>query len=148
MFTYDNKTVQSTLPTLKDEEKEHDMCPQDECLSNTNGTPHQRWIKSTEQLIRKKGNGHRVHICGWISEKTGHLRLLNKQLATEALLPEDQMLPVTDSCKIIYPGKGFDDWWDLKQLMDQMVHGINIFEQSHLDQIGIFLFNCYQVFIY
>ena len=47
-----------------------------------------------------------------------------------------------ESCNIIYPGKGFDDWWDLKQLMEKMVHAINIFEQTHPNQIGIFLFDC------
>ena len=70
------------------------------------------------------------------------MRLSNEQLAAEALLPEEQRLPVTDLHKIIYPGKEFDDWWDLKQLMEQMVHAINIFKQSHPDQIGIFLFDC------
>ena len=59
-----------------------------------------------------------------------------------ALLLEDQRLPITKSHKIIHPGKGFDDWWDLKQLMEQMVHTINIFKQTHPNQIGIFLFNC------
>ena len=29
---------------------------------------------------------------------------------------------------MIYPGKGHDDWWDLKQLMAAMVHTIAIFE--------------------
>ena len=77
---------------------------------------------------QKEGKWMQSHICGWINEKTGHLRLSNEQLAAEALLPEDQRLPVTDSHKIIYPGNGFDNWWDLKQLMDQMVHTINIFE--------------------
>lgn len=142
MSTYDDKTMQPTPPTLKDGEKEHVLCPQDECLASTNDAPRRRWLKSTEQPIRKKGNGRGVHIYGWVSEKTGHLRLSDEQLVAEALLPEDQRLPITDSRKIIYPGKGFDDWWDLKQLMDQMVHTIDIFERSHPDQIGIFLFDC------
>ena len=142
MSTYDDETMQPTPPTHKDGEKEHILCPQDECLTSTNDAPHWRWMKSTEHPIRKKGNGCGVHICGWISKKTGHLRLSNEQLAAEALLPEDQRLPVMDSHKIIYPGKGFDDWWDLKQLMDQMVHTINIFRWLHPDQIGIFLFDC------
>ena len=109
MSTYDDKTMQPTPPTLKDGEKEHVLCPQDECLASTNDAPQRRWLKSTEQPIRKKGNGCSVHICGWISEKTGHLRLLDEQLAAEALLPEERRLPVTNLCKIIYPGKGFDD---------------------------------------
>ena len=109
MSTYDDKTMQPTPPTLKDGEKEHVLCPQDECLASTNDAPRQRWLKSTEQPIRQKGNGCSVHICGWISEKTGHLRLLDEQLAAEALLPEERRLPVTNLRKIIYPGKGLDD---------------------------------------
>ena len=97
------------------------------------------WAQLKEQPLRRKGNGHGVHVCGWISKKTGHLRLSDEQLA---LLLEDQRPPITESHRIIYPGKGFDDWLDLKQLMEQMVHAINIFEQTHSDQIGIFLFNC------
>ena len=70
------------------------------------------------------------------------MRLSDKQIAAQALLPEDQRLEITDSRKIIYPGKGFDDWWDLKQLMDAMVHTINIFEVTHPGKVGVFLFNC------
>ena len=59
----------------------------------------------------------------------GHLRLSDEQLAVQATLPEAQCLPVTESCVIIYPGEGHDDWWDLKQLMDAMVHTIDFTEK-------------------
>ena len=131
MATYDDETMQPT--------KEHVLIPQDECLAHTNDAPCHIWALLKEQPLRRKGNRYGVHVCGWISEKTGHLRLSDEQLA---LLLEDQRLPITKSHKIIYPGKGFDDWWDLKQLMEQMAHTINIFKQTHPNQIGIFLFNC------
>lgn len=67
-----------------------------------------------------------TYVCGWISEETGQLRLSKKQLTAQAALPEDQCLEVTNSHVIIHPGKGFDDRWDLQQLMDVMVHVINI----------------------
>ena len=60
----------------------------------------------------------------------------------QALLPEDQCLKVTDSTKIIYPGKNHDVWWDLPQLMEQMKHAINIFGHLHPDKVMIWLFDC------
>ena len=100
------------------------------------------WLQSKQQPLKKKGKGWGIHICGWISEETGHLRLLDEQLAAQATLPKAQHLPVTESCVIIYPGKGHDDWWDLKQPMDAMVHTIDIFEFTHARKVGIWLFNC------
>ena len=70
------------------------------------------------------------------------MRLSEEQIAAQAKLLPDQQLKVTDSRVIIYPGKGHDDWWDLKQLMVAMVHTIAIFEATHQGKIGIFLFDC------
>ena len=100
------------------------------------------WMQKKQQPLKKKGNRWGIHICGWVSEETGHQRLSDEQIAAQAALPEDQCLPVTDSHIIIYPGKGFDNWWDLKQLMNTMVHAINIFEHTHPGKVGVFLFDC------
>ena len=89
------------------------------------------WMQKKQQPLKKKGNRCRIHICGWISKETRHLRLLDEQIAAQATLPKDECLLVTNSRVIIYPGKGFDDWWDLKQLMDAMVHTITIFKYTH-----------------
>ena len=80
----------------------------------------------------------------WVGQQRNRAleRLSEEQLAAQAALPEDQCLPVTDSHIIIYPGKGFDDWWNLKQLMDAMVHTINIFEYTHPGKVSDFLFDC------
>jgi hypothetical protein len=72
----------------------------------------------------------------------GHLKLSDEQIVAQSTLPESQRLKVTDSQKIIYPGKNHDGWWDLAQLMDQMQHAIDIFEFLHPDKVGIWLFNC------
>ena len=60
----------------------------------------------------------------------------------KAILPEAQCLPVTESCVITYPGKGHDDWWDLKQLMDAMVRTIDIFKFTHPGKVIVWLFDC------
>lgn len=70
------------------------------------------------------------------------MKLSDEQIAAQSKLPKLQCLKVTNSHKIIYPGKNHDAWWDLKQLMDQMQHAINIFEYLHPDKVGIWLFNC------
>ena len=69
-------------------------------------------MQSKQQPLKKKGKGRGVHICGWISEEIGHLRLSDEQLAAQVTLPEAQRLPITKSCVITYPGKGHDYWWD------------------------------------
>jgi hypothetical protein len=70
------------------------------------------------------------------------LKLSDEQIAAQSKLPKSQCLKVTDSRKIIYLGKNHDAWWDLKQLMDQMQHAVNIFEYLHPDKVGIWLFDC------
>ena len=142
MSTYDDETLEPTPPTLGPGEKEHVLCPQDKCLNHTNDGPCCQWLQKKQQPLKKKGNGCRIHICGWISEQTGHLRFSDKQLTAHAALPEGQCLQVTDSHVIIYLGKGFNDWWDLQQLMNTMVHTIDISEFTHMGKIGIFLFDC------
>jgi hypothetical protein len=41
----------------------------------------------------------------------------------------------------MYPGKGFNAWWDLPQLLQQVKHVLAIFEHTHLDCIGVWVFN-------
>ena len=44
--------------------------------------------------------------------------------------------------EIVNPVKGHDGWWDLKQLMDAMVHAVDIFEFTHPGKVGVWLFDC------
>lgn len=132
MCKYDDVTLDPIPPTLASGEKKHILVPQDECIVNI----------GDQQPLKKKGNRHAIHICSWICETTRHLKLSNEQIATQSELPKVLHLMVTDSCKTIYPGKIHNPWWDLKQLMDQMKHIINIFEYLHPDKVGIWLFNC------
>ena len=97
MATYDEDTLQPTPPKLNPGEKEHVLLSSDECINHTNGGPCRQWLQGNQQPLKKKGNGRGIHICGWISEEIGHLRLSDEQIAAQALLPEDQRLEITDS---------------------------------------------------
>ena len=55
--------------------------------------------------------------------------------------PPEQRLHAFEARKITYPGKGFDPWWDLRQLVEQVKHTISIFEHTHPDCIGVFVFD-------
>ena len=109
---------------------------------STNKGPYQQWLQGNQQPLKKKGNGHPIHISNWISECTGRLALSDKQVATQANLPELQRLKVTNAHKIIYPGKNHIGWWDLKQLMDHTQNVVDIFEYLHPDTVGVWLFDC------
>jgi len=51
-------------------------------------------------------------------------------------------LQVFDARKIIYPGKGYDAWWDLDQLREQTRDAVDIFEYMHPNKVGIWIFDC------
>ena len=125
--------------TLASGEKEHMLLPQDECLVNTNDSPRHQWLKSDQQLLKKKGNGHGIHISNWICEC---LALNAEQIAAQAALPAEQHLKFTDAWKIIYPGKNHDAWWNLDQLMEQTKHTVDIFEYLHPEKVAIWVFDC------
>jgi hypothetical protein len=73
MCKYDDVTLDLIPLTLVAGEKEHVLVPQDECIVNVNKGPQHRWLKGDQQPLKKKGNRHAIHICGWICEITGHL---------------------------------------------------------------------------
>ena len=41
----------------------------------------------------------------------------------------------------MYPGKGFNAWWDLPQLLQQVKHVLAIFEHTHPDCVGVWVFD-------
>jgi len=48
---------------------------------------------------------------------------------------------VFEARKVTYLGKGYDAWWDLPQLIEQVKITIKVFEYTHLDCIAIFTFD-------
>jgi hypothetical protein len=64
-----------------------------------------------------------------------------EQIREQAELPEQLRLPSVKARKIIYPGKGFDAWWDLPQLLQQLKSTIAIFKHTHLNCTRVFIFD-------
>jgi hypothetical protein len=82
-----------------------------------------------------------VHVSDFICETIGWLKLSNKLIKEQLKLPEELRLPSVEARKIIYPEKGFDTWWDLPQLLQQIKHALAVFEHTHPDCVGIWVFD-------
>ncbi|KZP12922.1 hypothetical protein FIBSPDRAFT_913191 [Athelia psychrophila] len=115
--TYNDTTLDHIPPQLSTREKEH--------------------LRNNEQPIKKKGNGCAVHVSDFICETIGRLALSPEQIAAQEALKPEHRLRSYEACKIIYPGKDHDKWWDLDQLMVQTELAADIFEHTHLDMIGV-----------
>ena len=142
MYAYENETMEPIPPKLGEGEQLHIFLTHDECYVHVNEHSRRQWLAKGQQPLRKKGNGCGIHISDWILETCGRLVLNDSELASQAALPVESCLRVTDARKIIYPGKNADKWWDLPQLMEQMKDVVDIFEYIHPDAVGIWAFDC------
>lgn len=142
MYTYDDETMEPIPPKLGLGERLHIFLTHDECYVHVLEYLRRQWLAKGQQPLRKKGNGRGIHISDWILETHGRLVLNESELASQAALPAESRLRVTDARKIIYPGKNADKWWDLPQLMEQMKDAVDIFEYIHPDAVGIWAFDC------
>ena len=141
MASYADGTLDRIPPTLNPGEKEHVLVVQDESIFHTNEYCRRSWLGQDQQPIRKKGHGRAIHVSDFISETIGRIRLLDNQIADQLKLPDKQRLPAFEARKITYPRKGFDVWWDLPQLIDQIKITISIFDHTHPNSIAIFAFD-------
>jgi len=141
MAAYDDQTLDRIPPTLLPGEREHVLVFQDESIFHTNEYRRRSWLAEDQQAIRKKGNGRVVHVSDFISETIGRIRLSEDQIAQQLALPAERRLPTFEARKITYPGKGFDAWWDLNQLINQLAHTIKVFDHTHPDRVAIFVFD-------
>lgn len=141
MATYDDGTLDRCPPVLRPGEKEHVLVMQDESIFHTNESRRRAWLAQDQQQIRSKGNGRAIHVSDFITETIGRLRLSNEQIADQLNLPEDQRLPAFEARKVTYPGKGFDAWWDLPQLIEQIKTTIKVFDYTHPGCTAIFTFD-------
>jgi len=142
MYKYDDETLEPIPPILRPGEKEYILLAHDECTINTNDHARRVWLKDNQQPLKTKGNGQGIHILDWICELIGQLMLSQEQIAQQLQLLPEARLKAMDACKIIYPGKNHDAWWDLAQLMDQTKVAVDIFECLHPEKVSIWLFNC------
>lgn len=144
MCKYDDKTQEAVPPNLEANEREHILIYQDESIFHVNDLRRSLWLAEGQMPIRQKGNGRAIMVSDFICEKTktGRLALSTKELNEQQRLPQQQQLQHTDARKIIYPGKGHDDWWDMKQLNVQKEVAIDIFEHLNPGCVGVFIFDC------
>jgi hypothetical protein len=77
----------------------------------------------------------------FISKTIRWIRLTPEQISDQKRLHPEHHLTAFEAQKIIYPGKGSDDWWNLKQLIEQIKITILIFKITHPNRIGIFVFD-------
>jgi hypothetical protein len=141
MATYDDMTLDRIPPKLLPGEREHVMVFQDESIFHTNEYRRRSWLVRDQQPIRKKGNGRVVHVSDFISETIGRIKLSEDQISEQLTRPAELRLPAFEARKITYPGKGFDAWWDLAQLISQVGHTIKVFGHTHPDRVAIFVFD-------
>jgi hypothetical protein len=141
MASYEDKTLERIPPTLIPGETEHVLIMQDETVFHTNEYHRRMWLTCDQQPIRKKGGGHTIHISDFICETIGRVKLSEEQMCAQLKLPAEHRLAAMEARKITYPGKGFDAWWDLKQLITQVKHTIAIFDYTHPNCIGVFVFD-------
>src|SRR5712671_4675762 len=141
MATYDNETLDKIPPKLQPGEKEHILVVQDETVFHTNEYRRRSWLAQDQQPIWKKGGGRAIHVSDFISETIGRIKLTPEQISDQLQRSPKLRLAAFEARKIIYPGKGFDDWWDLKQLIEQIKITISVFEATHKNTVGVFVFD-------
>ena len=141
MATYDEETLDCISPMLPPGKREHVLVFQDESIFHTNEYRQREWLAGDQHAIWKKGNGRVVHVSDFISKTIGQIKLSEDQIAQQLTLPDNDRLPVFEARKITYPRKGFDTWWDLSQLINQLRHTIRVFNYTHPDQVAIFVWD-------
>jgi hypothetical protein len=67
--------------------------------------------------------------------------LSEEQISEQLKHPVQSRLSTFKARKIVYPGKGFDAWWDLSQLIGQIRSTISIFKYSHPNCVAVFVFD-------
>jgi hypothetical protein len=122
-------------------DKEHVLILQDETIFHTNEYRRRSWLAGDQQPLRKKGGGRAIHVSEFICETIGRLKLSDEQISDQMKCPPELRLDAFEARKITYPGKGFDPWWDLRQLVEQIKHAIAIFDHTHPDCVGVFVFD-------
>ncbi|KAF8694004.1 hypothetical protein RHS03_08251, partial [Rhizoctonia solani] len=96
----------------------------------------------SQQYTYKKGiymDGHEqpnvvMYQTEFLNEVAKHklLVLLEEEIKAHRALPKNKHLKTWDACKIIYPGKNQDPYWDMPQLVTQIKEAIKIFEVKFL----------------
>jgi hypothetical protein len=141
MASYTDDILKHIPPMLAPGEKEHVLIMQDKTIFHTNKYRQCTWLTQEQQPIWKKGARRMVHVSDFICETIGWLKLSDELIKEQLKLPKELRLPSVEARKIIYLGKGFDAWWDLPQLLQQIKHALAVFGHTHPDCVGIWVFD-------
>src|SRR5688500_19259309 len=106
-----NECETQVNPKLKDGEHLHILVTYDETTFQSNDGQKSGWRPKNEQPLRKKGQGRTIHVSDFLTDTIGRLKLNEKDV--------DNTIP-NETCITINPGKNFDGWWNIDQLIDQL----------------------------
>ncbi|CEO99941.1 hypothetical protein PBRA_007675 [Plasmodiophora brassicae] len=116
----------------------------DESIFYTDDAEKHYYARDGDQVLRKKSLSRCLHVSDMISEDCGFLDLQKalsssgyEQLQRAGTLPAN-----TKSRGIIRPGKNADGWWDHEQLVDQVIHFMDLFEIAYPGEIVCLFFDC------
>ncbi|PKK56901.1 hypothetical protein RhiirC2_799081, partial [Rhizophagus irregularis] len=120
-------------PELMDGERLHIFVTHDETTFQSNDGQKSGWRPKNEQPLRKKGQDRSIHVSDFLTDTIGRLKLNEDDI--------DDTIP-HEARVIINPGKNFDGWWNIDQLIDQIkTRTIPIFEKIHPGMIAVFAFD-------
>ncbi|KAF8597230.1 hypothetical protein BDV93DRAFT_513540 [Ceratobasidium sp. AG-I] len=140
--TYNDKTAEPLPLILPVGIKEHIPVTQDECCFHANDQQDQVWLREGDQQLRQKSRGRITHVSDFLTQKDGgRLVLAPEALAENNKLAGEEKLLITDACKIIEPGKGHDQWWDMEQLCSQLKSALRIYDRLFPNTVGVFFFD-------
>src|SRR4051812_49198488 len=108
----DEECVTQINPELMDGECLHILVTYDETTFQSNDGQKSGWRPKNEQPLRKKGQGRTIHVSDFLTDTIGRLKLSENDL-------DDTISHKTRV--IINPGKNFDGWWNIDQLIDQVI---------------------------
>ncbi|KAF8576700.1 hypothetical protein K439DRAFT_1655209 [Ramaria rubella] len=134
---YQDETMDPLPMKLLPGTKHHHFIFQDESVFHANDMEESVYLAPGEQQL--------LHVSDFILESTGWLVLSAQKISDLKHLGKwTSHLEAFqgDAHKIIYPGKNYDAWWDMKQLLQQVEVAIDIFSILHPDNVGVFVFDC------
>ncbi|GBC51645.2 hypothetical protein GLOIN_2v1787970 [Rhizophagus irregularis DAOM 181602=DAOM 197198] len=120
-------------PELEGDEYLHIFVTHDETTFQSNDGQKSGWRLKNEQPLRKKRQGRSIHVSDFLTETIGRLKLNDDDM--------DDSIP-HEARVIINPGKNFDGWWNIDQLIEQIkTRAIPIFEKIHPGMVAVFAFD-------
>ncbi|KAF8587728.1 hypothetical protein K439DRAFT_1652205 [Ramaria rubella] len=139
--TYTDEALEPIEPTLGPGDRLHVPVYHDESICRSNALWRRVWVRNGRMPLRKKGEGHAIHISDFVVEHTGRIVLNEEQRQINNKLPPHLQLQHMDAQEIIYPGKNNDGWWNMERLIVQVRRMIPIFERLYPGAVGEFFFD-------